>query len=393
MITKEELEPYQDREHALVKHKLFQSYLERFVMILGRRVTKLAYVDAFAGPWKSQSKDYSDTSFGRAVSVLRSSQLALEKSFNAKPRLRAAFYEKDAVAFSELHSYAIAQSTSGLSLEARNERFEESVEKISAWIERDEFSFILVDPKGYEGLVEPSTLSVLLENPKVELLINYMWQFLNLATGHAGNAAHNANLVKMFGEGFEELLSLPPAEKEYALIRRYMQRLRDACPRQGGKRLRAISFPIEYADKKGTKYYLVYATHNAVGLSTFAQEMEKASKHQGLLKALVYAGNREKKTNNFDLFSPVQIDTEPHRSLQNNPWLDVLVAKGDQVIVDQERWADLLEQYNCYPSDLQAALGLLIGEGVVEVVGVGVKRGRKRNFVHPKKCEIVRRLR
>lgn len=155
--------------------------------------------------------------------------------------------------------------------------------------------------------------------------------------------------------------------------------------------MRVISFPIEYADKKGTKYYLVYATHNAVGLNTFAQEMEKASKHQGLLKALIYAGNREKKTSNFDLFSPAQIDTEPHRHLQNNPWLDVLATEGDQVVVDQERWADLLERYNCYPSDLQAALGSLIKDGVAEVLDV--KKGRKRNFVHPKKCEIVRRLR
>lgn len=392
MISKEELEPYQDREHALVKHKLFQAYLERFLMILGRRVKKLAYIDAFAGPWKSQSPDYSDTSFGRAVRVLRSSQLALLKQFQVRPRLRAVFYEKDTEAFVELSAYADAQSANNLELKAKNEEFEKSVGKIAAWIERDEFAFILVDPKGYEGLIEPSTLAVLLANNKVELLINYMWQFLNLATGHSGNAAHHANLVKMFGEGFEELLLLPPAEKEYALIRRYMQRLRQACTQQGDKRLRVISFPIEYADKKGTKYYLVYATHSATGLITFAQEMERASKHQGLLKAMVYAEIRERKTNNLDLFGVEQtVVAGSQRPLPANPWLEVLLEAGGEVTVDLSFWAELLERYNCYPSDLQQALGVLLRLNMVEVVGSKTKR--RRNFVHPDKCETVRRLR
>jgi three-Cys-motif partner protein len=390
MVSKDELLPYQDREHALVKHKLFEHYLERFVMILGRYKDSLAFVDAFAGPWKSQKADYSDTSFGRAVSTIKDCRLSLRKTFNARPRCRALFFENDADAFSELQNYAQSQSSYDLLLEARNERFEENVGSIANWIKTGEHAFVLVDPKGYDKLIDPRTLAPLLDNPRAELLINYMWQFLNLATGHVENNAHRENLIELFGHGFEEALILPPAEKESALIRRYMQRLREASSTDGDVRLRVMCFPVEYADKKGNKYYLVYATHNSTGLITFAEEMEKAAKEQRDMKHMMHFTKREESSNTIDMFTNSGVEQFQSSPVSVSLWLDELPDPGSEIVVDEEAWANLLEKHNCYPSTLQLALGELVKSGKFEVVGVSAKR--KSRFVHPKKKEVVRRL-
>lgn len=59
---------YRGREHSLVKHNVLGSYLMRLLMIVGQeRADTLGYVDCFAGPWKSEAKDLSDTSIDIAI--------------------------------------------------------------------------------------------------------------------------------------------------------------------------------------------------------------------------------------------------------------------------------------------------------------------------------------
>ena len=64
-------EIYEGREQTLVKHFILKKYLERFAHIIGYYWDSITYVDCFSGPWQSQSKEYSDTSFAIAIEQLR----------------------------------------------------------------------------------------------------------------------------------------------------------------------------------------------------------------------------------------------------------------------------------------------------------------------------------
>lgn len=390
MVSKDDLLPYFDREHAFVKHELFAYYLERFIMIVGRRATHIAYVDGFAGPWKSSTEDYSDTSFGRAIEVMKSCRKTLSEKHSAYPEFRALFFEKELAPFRELEAYANKESTNGIKIEARNEKFESSVDSIVEWIKSGEFTFLFVDPKGYDGQIYPNVLSKLLQISRCELLINFMWQFVNLATGHANTESHHSNLLQLYGPGYEEDLRLPPKEKEKSLIRRYMRGLREATSSNGALRLRVVAFPVEYSDKKGVKYYLVYATHNEQGIITFAEEMDRAAQKQGRVKNIIRQHRREERTQTVDLFSNVSVEIEVEHTDLISPWLDLLSKKGDECLINKSKWADMLEFNNCYPSQLQMGLKQLIDQGILEVVGLKTKR--RSRFIHHENKEVVRRI-
>jgi three-Cys-motif partner protein len=389
MKPKEELHPYLNREHALVKHMLFERYFKRFIMILGSR-PNLAYIDAFAGPWLSSDDDYLDTSFGRAINAIESCSVTLAQQHNKRPRFRSLLIEADQSAFSELNSFAQKSSKATATVEARNWKFEESISQISEWIRPGEKTFVLIDPKAYRGLISPSVLSPLLKNPNVELLINYMWQFINLAIGHSRiNEKHDKNLKDLHGAGYSEFSSLPSGEKESSFIREYKKRLAEESGLDGENRLRTASFPIQYADKDGTKYYLVYATHNPRGLIAFSEASDEAIEDQKEVQFFVGQKKREERTGVADMFHEIH---EPHADLtpREDAWLEALPSHNSVVIVDHEFWANMLERYNCLPSQLQTGLKNLMSRGLIEVVGATSRR--KKNFVHWKKSETVRRL-
>lgn len=391
MAKKGELEPYLDREHALVKHKLFESYLKRFIMIVGNKMPSLAYVDAFAGPWQSTDPNYLDTSFGRAIEAMEGCSVELAKINGKRPRLRSLLVEADEGAYAHLSAYARSASKATSTVEAWHERFEDCVPRIASWLKPGQKTFSLVDPKAYKNLISPKVLAPLLGNSDVELLINYMWQFINLAIGHADrNEKHHENMLDLYGENYRELAKLPPGEKERALVAEYCKRLKQEAARLGAKRLWVSAFPVEYAFRDGTKYYLVYVTHSSRGLVAFMEASDEALKEQASIKMYVGQQKREKLTGVSDLFSEIEPPVDsfvPHRE---HVWLELLPAADDEVVVDEDRWAGLLEHNSCLPSQLQQGLKRLIDRGVLEVVGATSRR--TKNFVNWKKSETVRRL-
>ena len=71
-------------------------------------------------------------------------------------------------------------------------------------------------------------------------------------------------------------------------------------------------------------------------------------------------------------------------------WLRRLPEVGDTLIVDMIAMADLIEETDCLFSELQAALGELIKDGIVE--NTHSKRTRTVNVVNYRKNEVLRRL-
>ena len=380
---------YDGREHADVKHFLLKSYLERYLLILGRTRQRMCYVDAFSGPWQSAAEDHADTSFGlaRATAAGCSSTLAAADKY---PKIRQLWLEADSEAYSRLSAFAAARSTNKISLETQPGRFEDNVAAIAQWIGDDD-AFVLIDPKGYKGLIEPDVLAPLLAMPRVEVLINYMWQFIDYAARQMNQPGNLENLKRLFGSDCADIERISHSEeREKRYIERYEQRLRDHGIVSGSRRSRVLSFPIHHVDRKDrAKYYLVYTTHSSKGLITFADSADTAADKQQQVHFATHHRRRAAKSGIEDMFGGGHEAKELAGELVE-PWLTGMPLPGSELQVTEEVWATMIEENRCRPSELQNGLKALVKDGIIE--NVTAKGKRKTRYVHHESAELLRRL-
>ncbi|WP_116809525.1 three-Cys-motif partner protein TcmP [Steroidobacter cummioxidans] len=390
-MDRSKLESYSGREQASVKHHLLESYFKRLIMITAQgRYNRIAYVDAFAGPWQSSRDDLSDTSFARAVEVMESCRAELERVFRRSVSFRALFVERNPTSYARLQTFAQQRSTTQLQITAINEDFAESAESVAAWIRDEEMAFVLVDPTGWKDVVFPATLAPLLRKPNVEMLINFMWNFISLAAGHANQLK---NLQSTFGDEYQSIVK--DGAKSGLLMPTYLRRLRETAGRTNSRsRLRAAYFPVEFPNKKRVYYYLTYVTHHYKGMIVFLEESEKAFKYQDEVKFIVKQQRREVASGMTDIFGDDLGDQtdEKFRPMTDarSLWLEALPKAGAELLVDEEKIANMAEKGNCLISSLQDALRDLISDRTMQ--NLSSAKLRPKNVVDFKKGETIRRF-
>src|SRR6185436_16747364 len=167
-------EIYDRREQTLVKHLILRRYLERFAHIVGSYWSSITYVDCFAGPWNVRSDQLEDSSFAIALTELRKARDTHSQKGKAL-RLRCFFLEKDPEAFGHLEEFARGIPRADAEIEVLNGEFEDSVDKILRFIQRDArtFPFIFIDPTGWTGF-RLKIIAPLLRLDPGEVLINFM---------------------------------------------------------------------------------------------------------------------------------------------------------------------------------------------------------------------------
>ncbi len=390
MISKDDLNPYREREHAKAKHTLLRDYITRYTMILGRSAQKLCFVDGFAGPWQSSSEDRSDTSFGLSVASLHTCAEALGAKFQRRPDIQALWIEEDPIAYAALAEYARNNTSSRVRIETIQAKFEDCITRIADFVGNDAHGFVFIDPKGYAGLIEPDVLAPLLANPRIEVLINYMWSHIRWALNRPDDLGHVANMEKLYGKETSRLLNLSGGDQELKALHVYEQRLRDIGGGDGERRLRLLSYPIR--DTRGqryTKYYLIHGTHDARGLVTFADECQRANRTQEQIFVITQENRREEKTGTGELFHADNCERSVADIPVTAPWLARLKKAGDQLVVDTDVWATMLEDGRCLPNALQLGFKQLMEAGIVSL---DAANKRRKHFVHHEKSEIVRRI-
>lgn len=388
-VTHQVLARYEDREHSLVKHTILASYLERCLMIIGQQWSKIAYIDCFAGPWKSSTDDLSDTSPGIAIRLMAACQIQLREKLQRQVQIRSIFVESDTERGDLLNAHIQHAPSNIVRPEIWRAPFEESISDILRWLQPDEFAFVFVDPFGWKGIIEPQVLAPFLKRPHTELLINFMWNFINLATGLA---EQDNNLTAVFGEDWRDALVRGGEAKQRELMRRYRRKLAEVCDGREERRLRTAMLPVEYIDKKKVIFNLVYATHNATGLVVFWEEAEKTALQQTRLKLQHHLDKKAEKHGQGDLFNADDHEGEPSMPSDHlkMAWLRRLPQVGDTLVVNMIAMADLIEETDRLLSELQAALGDLIKDGIIE--NAHAKRLRTVNVVNYRKNETLRRL-
>lgn len=359
-------------------------------MIIGQRWTKIAYIDCFAGPWKSSAADLSDTSPGIAIRLMSNCREQLQEKFRRNVRIRSVFVESDVGRATLLEAHVAQLSPRTPRPEIWRKQFDEAIPEVLQWLEPDEFAFVFIDPFGWKGVVEPDVLAPFLRRPSTELLINFMWNFINLATGLP---EQERNLTGIFGADWRQAIAGDGERKRRELMRLYRQKLAEVSRLQGRTRLRTAMLPVEYIDKKKIIFNLVYATHSPTGLVVFWEEAEKTARHQQRLKLQHALDRHAAKGGQVDLFNADAHAGERSTSLEDlqAAWLAYLPRIGGTLIVDVDVIATLIETTDGLISDLQIALRELIKCGVID--NESSKRPRPVNAVIYKKKEVLRRMR
>jgi three-Cys-motif partner protein len=173
-------DPYSDREQTKAKHFILKRYLQALAFKV-LRFYDITYVDGFSGPWKSQTEDFADSSFMIAISVLRDAQQQIASEIGKRQKIRCFFSENNSEAFAKLTA-AIApfhKPEQDFEIKTYCGDFEDAVPEIQAFIGQS-FPLIFIDPTGWTGYAFEK-IKPLFNRPKCEVLINFMYDFINRA--------------------------------------------------------------------------------------------------------------------------------------------------------------------------------------------------------------------
>ena len=175
-MTLPQIERYVGRQQAYVKHYFLSTYIERLVHKVAGSYDQVVYVDGFSGPWQSAGEDFSDTSFGIALSALRAAKVSWSK-LGRKVRMKALLVEKSRRSYKALEG--LQAKYPDIEVKAFNADFRTSIDRLLAEIPTAAFSFLLIDPKGWRISMEQ--IAPLLRRPNAEVLFNFMFEFVNCA--------------------------------------------------------------------------------------------------------------------------------------------------------------------------------------------------------------------
>jgi three-Cys-motif partner protein len=174
------IEPYSGREQTKAKHFILKRYLQALAFKV-LRYFDVTYVDGFSGPWETQTEDFADSSFRIAIDVLRDAQKQILAQTGRCRRIRCFFSENKPKAFAQLATATAAfhKPEEYFEIKTYYGEFEDAVSEIQRFI-RHSFPLVFIDPTGWTGYAF-NKIKPLFDRPKCEVLINFMYDFVNRA--------------------------------------------------------------------------------------------------------------------------------------------------------------------------------------------------------------------
>lgn len=367
---------YEDRLPARVKHDILQRYLNGLAYKVLSSWKSLSYIDAFSGPWKHRTEDFSDTSFGIALKVLQGVRSSLSTA-QSEAAIRCAFVEKNRDSYKKLSE--VGQLFPAIHIETHNKTFQKAIPELTKFVENapDTFVFTLIDPKGWSDADLTSATS-LLRRDNSEVLINFMTDFFRrgAATDKENNRKRAAKLLGS-DENLEYFLKLDdPDEREFFAIRCYEKHVREV-----GRYKYVASTPVLFSTEKRTKYHLVYGTRSIVGLEVFRTvERQVTEKQQAYREAEAARkkgqGGQGVMFGNATHGNSYLYDLKKRYNLMARAEIVELLENGDNLEYD-ELFASALSYPLTWESDLKKWLEDLRRNGLVQYIGLGGKKKPK----------------
>ncbi|MDQ2946947.1 MAG: three-Cys-motif partner protein TcmP [Acidobacteriota bacterium] len=225
------IEYYKYREQTYLKHLFLEKYLETVAYHIGFSQSEFVFVDCFSGPWHAVDEQLGDTSIRIALDRLNSVRNGLAQR-RKYPTIRAIFVEKSPAAFIALEE-VLDQYRGEIQTTALQGTFEENIGHILDYAGSG-FTFFFVDPTGWTGFAMDN-LRPILERAKGEVMINFMFDFINrFLSSH--DAANEESLDRFFGTRDWRSIREAP-DREAAAVKLYVEQV--SAP-QGASRTRPI---------------------------------------------------------------------------------------------------------------------------------------------------------
>jgi three-Cys-motif partner protein len=289
-------DPYLGREQTKAKHFV----LKRYLQALAHKVLRfydVTYVDGFSGPWETKTKNFSDTSFMIAICVLKDAQQRVLESTGIHRQIRCFFSEVNPSAFAELQE-AVAEFNkpqNGFEIKTCRGKFEDAVDEIQQFIGKS-FPLIFIDPTGWTGYPFDK-IKHLFMRPKCEVLINFMYEFVNRFS-YSDDEDTVASLAPILGgldwrNRLDATLPRGPAVEK--LFRETLKLV--------GKFDFVVSTKIDKAAADRPHYFITYGTKSPDGLKTFRQTEYEALREHARGRANTREKLREERSNMADLFA------------------------------------------------------------------------------------------
>jgi len=344
-------DPYLGREQTKAKHFILKGYLQELAFKV-LTFSDLTYVDGFSGPWETQTDDFADTSFKIAIDVLRDAQQQLLVRTGNQRRIRCFFAEDNPRAFARLSAAVQAHHNPASRFEVQtfNGKFEDAVSRIQSFT-ADSFALIFIDPTGWKG-VPLTKINALFRRRKCEVLINFMYDFVNRAAAMSDPKTIASLDPILGGPGWEQRL-----DKGLARGQAVEKLFRDTL-RQVGNFAFVVSTKIDRPTADRPHFFLVYGTKSREGLIAFRDTEHRALRAHARSRADAKERKREDKTRSPDLFAGIDADAqessvdaivEEHKVKASADLLKSLATHGERKfsqIVDEALQIYMLREKN-----------------------------------------------
>lgn len=386
---------YDGREQAWIKHQLLASYLEKLLLIIGMAArsegnVEICYIDCFAGPWGDDSEQMEGTSIAISMRTMALCKQKLAK-LGVNATMRALYIELDKRAFGRLSNYLQKAVPAGVDAQCKEGDFLALRQDILTWCGDTAFAFFFIDPKGWKTVGIPK-LRTLLARPRSEFLINFMYDFINRTAAMREWQEDIAEFLEQPIGVIQGLEGAAPQIRETALLSTYRAGIKNALPPQRAKyRPRTAYVRVMDRDRERAKYHLVYLTTHPVGIIEFMQISQDVELIQKRVRAAKKAEIRQQQSGMDDMFAGayddlVGDDEKASSNMVDRFWLEYLSTSPK--VVDEDAFADILEQQGWTPYDLQASLVRLIKTGKVSNINATNLRP-KRPLHYEKKEQLV----
>jgi three-Cys-motif partner protein len=290
-------ELYFGREQTKAKHFILKRYLQALAFKV-LHFSDVTYVDGFSGPWETRQDDFADSSFMIAIDTLKDAQKKLT-AMGKRRRIRCFLCERNPEAYEKLAA-AVAphhKPEQGFEIDTHGGAFTDAIPRISAFIQNS-FALIFIDPTGWTGynfdLIKP-----ILTPRKTEVLINYMYDFINRAVSMPDTATVRSFDGILGGPGWKDRLDpeLVAGDRGMAVETLFRKTLADV-----GQFKFVVSTKVYRPTIDRPHFFLTYATKYDAGLSTFRETEYKALQQQAANRSAAKTRKREEESGSVDMF-------------------------------------------------------------------------------------------
>jgi hypothetical protein len=293
------------------------------------------------------------------------------------------------VAFDRLEHHVREHTPAGIEAKALPGDFVELQQVVLDWCGTAAFAFFFLDPKGWKP-VGVKVLQPLLARPQSEFLITFMYEFVGRFASKQDLEMH---MLDLLGEspGVGDLHGLA---REKHILNIYRRNLKRLMPVKHHWPARSAYVRVLDRERDRTKYHLVYLTSHPHGIVVFMDISEALEPVQKLVRASTKQASRIEKSGQEELFAAGDLvasdDEVVDIAAVEQFWLEQLPDQPKRF--RESEFADLLEETDWFPDDLQRALGNLISAGKAR--NLDMKKPRPRRVLHfENNGELLQRLR